>query len=98
MQFDEIDENTPVSRLTVGELLAILDKRQKVSDQEPRLVYGRMGLRRVLNCGDTRASKIINSGAIDSAIIRAGNRLLIFDVDKVLEELRNNPSLWKMKK
>lgn len=84
--------NTPISFLTVGDLMDIVNKC--VSEQvklipepnveERKFVYGLKGLADLLGCSVVTAHKIKNSGVIDKAITQIGKKIIV-DSDKALE-------------
>lgn len=88
------DLNTPLFKLTVGELMDIIEGRIKEqptgeSDRQiapagKRYVYGLNGIASLFGCSRTQAYRIKSSGKIDSAIKQTG-RLIIVDADKALE-------------
>ena len=78
----------PLFSLTVKEFIELTGNRPApdVHDYSTpkKYAYGIGGLAEVLNCSLPTAQRIKNSGAI--SFMQAG-RKLIFDVEKVLEEL-----------
>jgi len=87
------DLNTPLFKLTVGELMDLIDRKIK---QEPvkddrqvapagkQYVYGLAGIASLFGCSKTQAHRIKKSGKIDGAITQTG-RLIIVDAEKALE-------------
>ena len=88
------DQDTPLFKLTVGELMDLIERRIKeqpatASDRQiapagKRYVYGLSGIASLFGCSRTQAYRIKASGKIDSAIKQTG-RLIIVDADKALE-------------
>lgn len=78
----EINCNTPIWQLTVGEFLEI----SKGSFPEKKYEYGLKGLAKILGCSVSKASEIKSSGILDEAIIQNGN-IIIIDKDKALQLL-----------
>lgn len=87
------DYNTPLFKLTVGELLDLVEKKIKDQPLEPvetiappgkKYVYGLSGIADLFGCSKTQAHRIKKSGKIDGAITQTG-RLIIVDADKALK-------------
>lgn len=80
----------PLFSLTVKEFLELTSNNpssQVIDFSEPKkYVYGIGGLADLIGCSLPTAQRIKNSGTI--SFMQAG-RKLIFDVEKVLEELSN---------
>lgn len=88
----EIDRNTRIIDLTVGELMELLNKQQDNIVEQPkekRLVYGIAGIARLFNCSMTTANRIKASGKIDRAISQCG-RMITVDADLALELMKKN--------
>lgn len=88
----EIDRNTRIIDLTVGELMDLLDKQQNNIIKQPelpkkRFVYGIAGIAQLFNCSMTTANRIKASGKIDRAISQCG-RMIIVDADLALELMK----------
>jgi len=88
----EIDRNTRIIDLTVGELMELLDKQQNNIVEQPELpkknlVYGIAGIARLFNCSMTTANRIKASGKIDRAISQCG-RMITVDADLALELMK----------
>ena len=86
----EIDRNTRIIDLTVGELMDLLDKQQTAIIEQPkekRLVYGIAGIAQLFNCSMTTANRIKASGKIDRAISQCG-RMITVDADLALELMK----------
>ena len=85
MKTMEIDKNTRIIDLTVGQLIEIIG--QKPSTPEPakerHLEYGLAGIAKIYNCSIRTAARIKASGVIDEAIEQRC-RTIIIDVDKAL--------------
>jgi len=76
----EIDLDTPLWQLTVGEFLEISNS----SAIEKKYEYGLKGLAKILGCSISKASEVKSSGVLDEAIIQKGN-IIIIDKKKTLE-------------
>ncbi|KUJ56229.1 MULTISPECIES: DUF3853 family protein [Chryseobacterium] len=76
----EIDLDTPLWQLTVGEFLEISNS----SAIEKKYEYGLKGLAKILGCSISKASEVKSSGVLDEAIIQKGN-IIIIDKKKALE-------------
>ncbi len=80
--------NTPISELSVGELMDILKefslKEKVIHIEEKKYAYGLSGLARILGCSRTRASEIKQSGILDDAISQNGRKIVI-DVDLAIK-------------
>lgn len=86
-----INPNTRIIDLTVGELMNLLGREQKVvvdnTPKEKRLVYGIGGIAQLFNCSMTTANRIKASGKIDQAISQCG-RMITVDADLALELMK----------
>ncbi|MFL9835559.1 DUF3853 family protein [Chryseobacterium terrae] len=71
---------TPLSQLTVGEFLEI----SKSFLYEKKYEYGLKGLAKILGCSVSKASEIKSSGILDAAIIQRKN-IIIIDKEKALQ-------------
>jgi hypothetical protein len=76
----EIDPNTPIWQLTIGEFLEI----SKGYNTDKKYEYGLKGLAKILGCSVSKASEVKSSGILDEAIIQNGN-IIIIDKVKALE-------------
>lgn len=76
-----IDLDKPLSFLTVGELLDLLNigqqPKQVIQKETPEYVYGLQGLAKVLGCSKTTAWKVKKSGVLDEAITQRGRKIII---------------------
>lgn len=79
--------DTPIWQLTVGQFQELI-KKTLPEKREVELVHGLKGLMELIGCGETTASRILNSGDIDEAVTRY-NRQIIIDKHKALELLKN---------
>lgn len=87
----EINDETPIAMLTVGQLKEILSHSTPTEvhvQQCPQkhLVYGYDGLARLLKVSRVRAGQIIRGGQIADAVTQFG-RSIVIDADKALELL-----------
>lgn len=92
-----IDENTPLSFLTVGDLRKLLAEALK--PQQPRYIKGIAGLMELFKCSKSQAMRIKSSGVIDSAIkqqvaggafiVDADMAVTLYDRSKRVIENRN---------
>lgn len=84
----DIDPNTRLIDLTVGQLLELIQsasgKTVQEAPKERRFEYGIAGIARIFNCSISTANRIKASGKIDKAISQRG-RLIVIDADKALE-------------
>lgn len=78
----EINLETPIWQLTVGEFLEI--SRDIIS--EKKYEYGLKGLAKILGCSVSKASEIKSSGILNEAIIQKGN-IIIINKEKALKLL-----------
>ena len=76
----EIDPETPIWKLTVGEFLEI----SKGTTSDRKYEYGLKGLAKILGCSVSKASEVKSSGLLDEAIIQNGN-IIIIDKEKALK-------------
>lgn len=97
------DFNTPLFKLTVGELLDLVERKMKDSPLEPvetiapagkNYVYGLAGIAELFGCSKTQAHRIKKSGKIDGAITQTG-RLIIVDAEKALKLAGKNKQKQK---
>lgn len=77
---NEIDLNTPIWQLTVGQFMEL----QNRSASEKKYEYGIKGLAKILGCSRTKAAEIKASGIIDEAIVQNGN-IIVIDKEKALQ-------------
>lgn len=84
----DINPNTRLIDLTVGQLLELIESAKGTPTQdapkERRLEYGIAGIARIFNCSISTANRIKASGKIDKAISQRG-RLIVIDAEKAIE-------------
>jgi len=83
-----INESTPLSFLTVGQFLELLNSEKQpapdnVQDKEKRLVYGLSGIRKLFNVSHATAYRYKET-IIKDAVSQRGRKIVI-DADKALE-------------
>jgi hypothetical protein len=88
-----IDPQTRIIDLTVGQLMELLESAQGAPQavqevKEHRKVYGIAGIAQIFNCSMTTANRIKRSGRIDRAITQHG-RIIVVDVELALELFNN---------
>jgi len=86
----EINPDTRIIDLTVGELMELLRNQMTPIVEQPkekRLVYGIAGIAQLFNCSMTTANRIKASGKIDRAISQCG-RMITVDADLALELIK----------
>lgn len=89
-----IDAQTRIIDLTVGQLMELLESAQDAPRQAIREVkehhkaYGIAGIAQIFNCSMTTANRIKRSGRIDRAITQHG-RIIVVDVELALELFNN---------
>ena len=78
----------PLLHATLGDFVQAfrLASKEEGEKQEPRLVHGIAGLASILGCSIPTAQNIKNSGKV--RYLQTG-RKIVFEVDKVLEDIRN---------
>lgn len=76
----EVNLETPLWQLTVGEFLEI----SKSFIYEKKYEYGLKGLAKILGCSVSKASEIKSTGILDDAIVQKGN-IIIIDKEKALQ-------------
>ena len=85
----DINENTPVGALTVGQLKEVMgiDAQETIVEIKPesdkRYVYGLSGIRRLFNVSHATAQRY-NDTIIKDAVMQQG-RKIVGDVEKALE-------------
>ena len=84
-----IDPNTRIIDLTVGELVDLIRETTAATASQPEqkpknLEYGIAGIARIFNCSMATANRIKASGKIDKAITQTG-RIIVIDVDRALQ-------------
>lgn len=78
-----INENTPIAMLTVGQLKEVLGNTKvepKIIDTvntDKKYVYGIAGIARLFNCSIPTANRIKKSGRIDKAIKQIGRKIVV---------------------
>ncbi len=80
MTMNEVNLETPLWQLTVGEFLEI----SKSFIYEKKYEYGLKGLAKILGCSVSKASEIKSTGVLDDAIVQKGN-IIIIDKEKALQ-------------
>ncbi|WP_302296325.1 DUF3853 family protein [Bacteroides finegoldii] len=83
---ERILDDTPLFKLTVGELKALLQNSMlgQNIERQKKLVYGLQGLADLLHCTKRHASKIKSSGILNEAIKQRG-RTIVIDSELALE-------------
>ena len=95
-------EQMPAWQLTIGELKKIVHECLSEnpipfkSQEEKKYVYGIKGIQKLLNCSESSAKRLKNSGVINDAIIQNG-RKIILDVEKALVLLKENQTVGRQK-
>lgn len=90
MKTNQINDDTPVMILTVGQLTETLAKSlaaktvEKIQIPEKRYVYGYKGIANLFGCSIAKAAAIKLSGKIDPAIRQIGKNIIV-DADLALE-------------
>lgn len=72
--------NTPLSFLTVGEFLELLNgiEKPKVAPQiSTEYEYGLDGLAKTLGCSKSTAWRVKKTGALDKAITQRGRKIIV---------------------
>lgn len=75
-----IDLNTPIWKLTVGELIEVINQvtpKPEVKSDERKLVYGLQGIAELFGCSTSTAQRIKNSGKIKKAITQVGRKIVV---------------------
>ena len=92
----DIDRNTPIWQLTLGDFLQAFQKYTEPSNkieietvEKKEYVYGINGLADLIGCSKTHASRLKSQGIFDEAIIQRG-RTIIIDKEKALELLKKS--------
>lgn len=84
----QVDNNTPIAMLTVGQLKDVLSSvgntKVEVKEKYTNYVYGIAGIARLFNCSIPTAARIKASGKIDAAIKQIGRKIIV-DADLALE-------------
>ena len=90
-----IDRDTPMWQLTLGDFLQAFQKYTEPSNkieietvEKKEYVYGINGLADLIGCSKTHASRLKSQGIFDEAIIQRG-RTIIIDKEKALELFNN---------
>lgn len=78
----EINYDTPIVTLSVGELINIV-RGAKPVEPKKRFVYGYKGVQELFHCGQTKAWQLVN-GKIKPACKKEGKTIIV-DVEKALE-------------
>ncbi len=75
----DIDENTPIAMLTVGQLREALNihRSQKNDNTEKKYVYGIGGIAKLIGCSMPTAFRIKKSGKLDAAIKQIGRKIIV---------------------
>lgn len=92
----------PIFMMTGREFLLLTQPQQshevtpEATSKEKRLVYGLLGLQKLLGCSHTIASKIKQSGKINGCFSQIG-RKIVFDADAVLLTLNKETNEQRAK-
>lgn len=85
------DLNTPLFKLTAGELLDLMKRGvqpvevlMNTTTAPDKYVYGLAGIAELFGCSKTQAGRIKKTGKIDDAITQIGN-LIVVDAEKALK-------------
>lgn len=75
----DIDENTPIAMLTVGQLREALNisQSQNNNNSEKKYVYGIGGIAKLIGCSMPTACRIKKSGKLDAAIKQIGRKIIV---------------------
>lgn len=89
-QLQFVDDSTPISMLTVGQLKSIIisSPERTESSKTKRLVYGLDGICKLFNCKESRAQKLKNT-IIKEAVSQDG-RTIVVDADLAIELFEKN--------
>lgn len=82
----EIDKDTPLTKLTVGEFMSLYETRKG----DKRYEFGIKGIAKIFGCSRSKAQQIKASGIIDKAIIQNG-KIIIVDKEEALRLFNENP-------
>ena len=85
-QLQSVDDSTPLSMLTVGQLKSIIKPSLSSADtshQQKHLVYGLDGICKLFHCRESRAQKLKNT-IIRDAVSQDG-RTIVVDADLAIE-------------
>ncbi|NCB69045.1 MAG: DUF3853 family protein [Bacteroidia bacterium] len=83
-----INNETPLSFLTVGQFMELLNTGKQpeavtIQDNSKRLVYGLRGIRGLFNCSHATAQRYKDT-ILKDAVSQNGRKIIV-DVDKALE-------------
>lgn len=78
----EIDHETPLFKLTVGEFLSLSQASNKF--QEKKYEYGYKGIQKLFNVSRSKAYKLLKSKMLSEAVFKNGRQLII-DKEKAIE-------------
>lgn len=86
-----MDKETRIIDLTLDELFAALDERDRRKQEAqkqvagmPELVYGLQGIQQLYRCSKTTASKLLRSGKLNPAVSRVSKKNIVINVAKAL--------------
>lgn len=88
----KITEQTPLSFLTVGQFMELLNTGKQnapvaVRESEKRYVYGLRGIRQLFNVSHTTAQRYKDT-IIKDAVLQQGRKIIV-DADKAMELFNN---------
>ncbi|MCQ2186451.1 MAG: DUF3853 family protein [Bacteroidales bacterium] len=96
-QLNHVDDSTPISMLTVGQLKSILNAAAARDGtngmRQKRLVYGLDGICELFHCKESRAQKLKNT-IIKEAVSQDG-RTIVVDADFAIELFEKNSKKTK---
>ena len=87
-----VTEQTPLSFLTVGQFMELLNTGKqnepvRIQESEKRYVYGLRGIRQLFNVSHATAQRYKDT-IIKDAVLQQGRKIIV-DVDKAMELFNN---------
>mgnify|MGYP003763160521 FL=1 len=87
-----VTEQTPLSFLTVGQFMELLNTGKQnapvaVQESEKRYIYGLRGIRQLFNVSHATAQRYKDT-IIKDAVLQQGRKIIV-DVDKAMELFNN---------
>ena len=81
----------PFARMVAEELANMQEARDKLAKPSSRQLKGISGIMEIFQCSRSKASRIKESGIIDSAITNVSGRIFLVDEQKALDAMNKKP-------
>lgn len=86
-QLNIFEFQTIITNIVQKEIADLVEQVAEAKAREKRYVYGIDGIAEIFRCSRAKANTIKQSGAIDSAIVQTGRKIVV-DVEEALSAYR----------